>query len=109
MENKPVINIMAMDFDDPATEEEFNTWYNAHIDMLLTHKGMQKAARYKRIGDDEQVPKYIAIYSFDSLKDFEEYNVSPERTAGHAVGVKRPEGAKMRWRCQYELIKNWEK
>ena len=109
MENKPVINIMAMDFGDPAKEEEFNTWYNAHIPMLLKHKGMQKAARYKRIGDDEQLAKYIAIYSFDSLKDFEEYDKSPERTASHDVGVKRPEGVERRWRGQYELIKSWGK
>ena len=115
MQNQPIININAMDCD-PATEEEFNTWYSeTHIPMLFKSKGMKKVARYKRIGDDEKLPKYLAIYSFDSLEDFEEYSTeraaarSTERVSASEVGVKRPEGIESRWLGQYELIKSWGK
>ena len=108
MANKPIINLMAMDCP-PGEEEQFNKWYNdAHLPENFKCKEMKKAARYKRIGDDNTAPQYIAIYHFDSLKDFEEYDKSPQHLAAAKVPG-RPDGIRVRFRTQFELIKSWEK
>ena len=107
MPDKPVINIMAQDAP-PGKEEQYNEWTNKHLDALFKFKGIKKAERYKRIGTDEKVPQYIGIYYFDSFKDFEAYNKSPELAA--AIKTEgRPEGIVVKWRAQFELIKSWEK
>ncbi|MFC2006117.1 DUF4286 family protein [Chloroflexota bacterium] len=113
MENKPIINIRGIDCN-PEVEEKFNAWYNeTHIPMLLNFKGLRSAARYRRIGDDEQFPGYLAIYEFDDAKDFEEYNRSPEleavREEMKVSWPTEPKGYESKWRVQYELIKSWGK
>ena len=107
MTDKQIINIMAQDAP-PGKEEQYNTWTNNHLDVLFKFKGLKKAARYKRIGDNENVPQYIGVYYFDNFEDFEAYNKSPElaealKTEG------RPDGIVVKWRAQFELIKSWEK
>ena len=109
MADKQIINIVGQDLENPEMEEQYYEWYHErHLPELFKFKGMKKAARYKRIGDDATIPTYLTIYTFDSLKDFEEYNTSPERTVGARVGG-RPEGVKGTMRGQYELIRSWEK
>ncbi len=98
-----------MDFKNPEKEEQFNKWYNdVHLPENFKFKGMKKAARYRRIGDNKNAPKYLAIYYFDSMEDFIEYDNSPEHSHARSVPG-QPEGMMPRFRVQYELIKNWEK
>ena len=108
MADKEIINIMCQDLENPAEDEAYNEWYNVHLPENFKFKGITKAARYKRIGDDESAPQYIAIYHFKNYDEFNEYNTSPERAAAAKVG-KRPESVKVRMRAQYELINSWEK
>ena len=106
MPDKQIINIMAQD-SPPGKEEQYNTWTNNHLDVLMKFKKLKKASRYKRIGDDERVPQYIAVYYFDNFGDFEEYNKSPE--LADAIKTEgRPDGIVVKWRAQFELIKSWE-
>ena len=105
MPNKPILVINAQDCP-PGKEEEFNKWYNEHASAFFRFKGMKSVARYKRIGEDENVPQYIAIYYFDSQKDYEQYMASPEREAGMKV-TGRPEGVEIKFRGVFELIKDW--
>ncbi len=106
---KIIINVMAQDVDNPAVDAQYNKWYSdAHLPENFKFKGMKKAARYKRIGDDKSTAQYLAIYQFDSMEDFEAYNKSPEHEKAAKVPG-RPDGVKVRFRGQYELIKSWEK
>ena len=109
MADKPMINILGQNLANPEDEEQYYKWYHeGHIPEFFKFKGMKSAARYKRIGDDETVPQYLTIYTFDSLEARKEYEQSPERAAGmKATG--RPDGITASWRGQFELIRSWEK
>ncbi len=116
MPDKPIINIVGQDMENPAMEEQYNKWYrDTHRPIVARTKGLKSVIRYKRIGDDKTLPHYIAIYNFDSLKAFEEYNASRGTAAGGGTAAgagqvaSRPEGIVARMRAQYELIEGWEK
>ena len=110
MTDRPVINIIGTQCQ-PADDAKFNQWYNeVHIPMLLKFKKLQGAARYKVLGNPGDLPRYIAIYKFASLADFQEFGQSPEL----AEAVKEMEGTwgqkiEVNSRVQYELIKEWGK
>ncbi len=108
MPDKPVINIVATQCQ-PADDAKFNKWYNeVHIPMLLKFKKLKGVARYKVIGKPGDLPKYIAIYKFPSLKDFEEFGKSSELAAAQKE-MQGTWGQKIELtsRIQYELIKEW--
>jgi uncharacterized protein (TIGR02118 family) len=108
MANKPIINIVTTQCQ-PHEEEKFNKWYNeVHVPMLLKFKGIKSAARYKLISEPSQLPRFIAIYKFDSQKDFEVFEKGTEL----ADAIKEMIGSWGRRidtisRVQYELIKEW--
>jgi hypothetical protein len=59
---------------DPEKEEEYNEWYNGmHIPMMFEYKGMKKASRYLRLGEDKEYSKYLALYKLetDSVEEFD--------------------------------------
>ena len=52
---------------DPAKENEFNDWYtNHHVPFVMRAPLVIAAERYQRIGDDQEYPKYLAIYGFEN-------------------------------------------
>jgi hypothetical protein len=111
MQKKLIININAKDFDNPEMEEQYNKWYNAHIEENFKFKGMKKVERFKRIGDTAtDAPRHLAIYYFDNIEDFNEYEKSTEH-ANSAKVPGKPDSriVKPRFRAQYELIESWEK
>ncbi len=109
MAKTPIISIMGQDLDDPKKEAQYYKWYHdGHIPAFFNFKGMKRVYRYKRIGDDANIPQYLTVYHFDSLEARKEYEKSPEREAGLKVQG-RPEGVKVRMNGLYELIKGWEK
>ena len=111
METKPVINVRGMDCL-PEMEEKFNTWYNErHIPMLLKTGEIRSVTRYKRVGDDKQYPKYLAIYEFEDSQSFQRYEAHPELAAAiEDVKQTFPDGGvESKWRVQYEAIKTWER
>lgn len=109
MANEQVIIINAQECAADQ-EEDFNNWYNEHVSALFKFKGVKKIARYKRVGEDENVPQFLAVYYFDSDKEYEQYMASPEREAGLKVpGRRPPDGLTWKFRGQYELIKSWDR
>jgi len=111
MVDRPVINIVSAQCQ-PADEEKINRWYNeVHVPMLMKFPKIKGVARYKAIGKPDEPPRFIAIYRFDSLKDFEEFGASPEMAAA-MKDVKETwgtQGIGITSRVQYELIKEWER
>ena len=66
MPNNYLIQIVASE-STPEKEAEFDKWYtNVHVPMLFEFEGINQASRYRRKGDNEQCPKYLAIYEFES-------------------------------------------
>ena len=109
MQKKLIININAKDLKNPDMEESFNQWYGAHAAENFKFKGMAKVERYKRIGDNEDAPQYLAIYYFDSVEDFNEYEKSPEHANSTKVPGRPDSSIKSRFRAQYELVESLEK
>jgi heme-degrading monooxygenase HmoA len=110
MQKKKIININAKDFDNPEMEEQYNKWYSEHIAVNFKFEGMRKVERYKRIGDDSDAPRYLAVYYFDSMEDFKAYEKSPEHAESTQVPGKPDSGiVKPRFRVQYELIESLER
>ncbi len=111
METKKVINVRGNDCL-PEAEEKFNKWLEeTHIPMLLETGELQKATRYRRIGDDANFPKYLAIYEFEDRAAFKRYEASQALAA--AVADAKSTWAKggnlPKWRVQYEVISTFEK
>jgi hypothetical protein len=106
-----MINIRGMDCAK-KDDVKFNKWYNEiHIPMLMKNPNMKSVTRFKRIGDDPQYPRYLAVYEFDSPESFKEYNGSPEIAAAvEEIKESWPNGGlDFIWRVQYEEIKTWKR
>ena len=112
MGNFKVINIAGVECR-PDVEEKWNQWYNEiHAPMLFKFPGMKRATRYKKIGGDENLPQYIAVYEFEDKETLDKYMDSPERAAAledTSNRWKAGEDFKVVGIAQYEFIKSWEK
>lgn len=111
MDKNTILN-MAASGCSPENEDKYNRWYNeVHIPMIFKYKGMKKAGRFKRIGDDKNHPKYLAVYEFESKEALEAFPDSPEL----AVAMKelaetwKDGGLDLQWVVSYEPIKIWER
>lgn len=112
MEKKVMINILGMECSSEA-EEEFNEWYNIkHVPDVLKCNAIKKATRYKLKTTESEAPdypKFLAVYEFENEEKFNEFNNSPELAAAKEDTAKmfQKTGAKLVWRVQYEVIKEW--
>ena len=109
MDEKPVINIMGTQ-PHPEDDEKFNQWYNeTHIPLILKFKGIKGATRYRRVGDNEDYPKYLAIDKFESIEALQAYTSSPEFAAAMAEKNEtwKDRDFEIKWRVQYEPIESW--
>ena len=92
----------------PGKEKEFNKWYDeVHYPMALRTPGVVRGARYKRIEDDEQYPKFLSVTFIETEADIEKINSSETIKAAtedflqHAA----PEfGMQVRWLVHYRRI-----
>ncbi len=110
MADKPIINIVGTRCQ-PADDAKFNKWYNeVHIPMLFKSNKLKSVTRYKIVGESSGQPTYIAIYHFDSQKDFQEFGKGPEMEAARKE-MQESWGQKIEIasRVQYEVIKEWKK
>lgn len=111
MEDKPIINIIAIQCQ-PEVEEKFNKWYDEiHIPLLLKFKGIKEVTRYKIVKETEEYPTYLTIYQFESQKDYEVYETSPELAdAREEMNETWKDGCyEVKWRVQYKLGKVWKR
>jgi len=100
--------------DCPRGESEarFNDWYtNHHMVFVLRMPEVIRAERYERIGNDENYPKYIAIYRYENEKTLVEAQDTwiaqlgvPDRRKAYPDDV-----WKLRWKVSYKLISKQRK
>jgi uncharacterized protein (TIGR02118 family) len=111
MPDKSVLHIVATACK-PKDEVRFNKWYNeVHIPLLMKFKGIVEVARYKIAAESAQQPKYIALYKFNSQKDYEALSKSPEFAAAMKE-MKESWGdgeMEIKYASLYELIKEWKR
>ncbi len=106
MPGNVIIQIVASQ-STPEKEAEFNRWYSdVHVPMFFGYKGLKKASRYKRIGDDDRSAKYLAIYEFETKEALDGFAKCPEFAAAVEDFEKRKEavGFTMKWAASYELL-----
>jgi hypothetical protein len=109
---KHKIILMVANQPAPEMEAEYNRWYTEkHVPMMFEFEGMQKASRYRLVGENKDCARYIAIYEFDSKKDMAAFPKSPEFAAAvQDFDEKWKDGGfESKWGAAYELIKSWEK
>jgi hypothetical protein len=76
--------------------------------MLMKSKYLKGVTRYKSINADAKGPRFIAVYKYDSFKDFEEFDKSPELAAGlKEMGETWGNRVDLLSREQYELINDF--
>ena len=111
MDKNAVLGIGASDCR-PEDEEKYNKWYNeVHVPMCLKFKGIKRASRFKRIGDDKERPKYLVFYEFESKEAKEAFDTSPELKAAMEESKEtwKDGGLDLLWVANYEPIKTWER
>jgi hypothetical protein len=113
-EKKMASRFMLVVANEPekGREQEYNEWYTGeHVPMMFNFPGMEKAARYRLLGDNPECSGYLAVYEFKSKEDLEAFPKSREFAAAVAdFENKWHDGGFIRkWGASYELIKSWEK
>jgi len=90
-------------------EAKFNKWYDeVHIPMLMKSGKVMGVSRYKVVGKPGEALRYIAIYKFASMKDFEAFEASPELAAARKEMQETwGSNAEVTSRVQYELVKDF--
>ena len=110
MNAKPLINIIGT-ISSPEGEEKFNTWYNEkHIPDLLKLKMIKSVRRFKLKGKFSDYPKFLAIYEFENLQQYNKFINSPEVASARKDAEKIFEevNGKFLWHVQYEEIESWQ-
>jgi hypothetical protein len=111
MPENVIIQIVAAE-SNPEKEAEFDRWYTEeHVPMLMGSKSLKQAARYRRIGDDASVSKFMTVYEFESKEAMEEFH----KSSAFADAIKDYENKKeevgfiLRWAASYELIRSYKR
>jgi len=116
METERIIMVIGSD-SPPEVEEEWSEWYNReHTPDALKFKGIRKGVRYRLVDSatlnvtptpgGERVPKYLAVYEFESREALKEWDTSPERQHCVDEWTKKwsDKGPEIGWRLYYEPI-----
>lgn len=111
MEKMPLIFVVGTKVG-PEREEEFNEWYDkVHIPMVLKAPGMVRAARYRIVGAEDDLPQYLAIYELESEEAIKLWEESPEREAARQDSLKQQAetGFTVVCRGYYKHLGSWGK
>ncbi len=106
MAGNAIIQIVASE-STPEKEAEFNRWYSeVHLPMFCGYKGLKRASRYRRLGDDNNTARYLAIYEFGTRDALDGFVKCPEFAAAVAdfENNKETVGFTMKWAASYEMI-----
>jgi hypothetical protein len=76
-----------------------------------TNEQPVRAGRYKRVGDDENHPKYLVLYEFENKEAMEVFDSSPELIAAmkDLEETWKDGRIELQWVVSYEPIKIWER
>jgi hypothetical protein len=79
MKAKPILYLVALNFNWSQREQEFNKWYNElHVPDVLKAPGVIGATRYEAIRAQEAQPRYLSVYELESEEAIDFFLASPE-------------------------------
>jgi hypothetical protein len=79
---KPFLWIARIDYGDPETEAEWNTFYSSvHLQEILSLPGTIRVSRYECIRGRKKNPKYLSITEISGEDNIEKFSTSPEAIA----------------------------
>jgi hypothetical protein len=115
MENKKVLQVVAIECP-PETEEKFVNWCcKIHLPMLFKSKWVDRVTLYKiapvNLLEEHPRAKFLNIYEFKDRKSFEAWYSGPERAeARKEMEQTWPvKGYDIKLLTVYEPIKSWQK
>jgi antibiotic biosynthesis monooxygenase (ABM) superfamily enzyme len=106
-----MIQIVASE-STPEKEVEYDAWYtDIHIPMLFGYEGMKKVSRYRLIGENKDMAKFLTFYEFESKEAMDDFPNSPAFKAAIEDYENKKEGVdfKLRWAAAYECTKSLER
>jgi hypothetical protein len=111
MENAPVISIVSRYFL-PGEEGKHNDYYEkwffeAYVPFLNENVGLKGAERYRIVKDNPDYPKYIQLWYFKNLKEYQTFEKSEECQAVLSAMDANFPGTDFRWWAQYWVVNSW--
>ncbi|NLA73909.1 MAG: hypothetical protein GX846_00250, partial [Deltaproteobacteria bacterium] len=61
---------------NPGREEDYNKWYDRHVETFFGFPGLKKVVRIKcfqPMQNPDSCPQYVDIYEFDTREDLEAF------------------------------------
>jgi heme-degrading monooxygenase HmoA len=111
--NAPVIHIAARTFkpeDEERHRQFYEKWfYEAYIPLLSNATGIRGVDSYRIVEENPKYPKYMMIFHFSSLKDFQDFNNNAELNGVRRAGDANFPGQDYAWYAQYQLTQSWRK
>ncbi len=65
-----MIYMIEINYTDPASEPEWDEWYEVYLRELVTVPGIDTAQRFR--GDNATARRHLAVYTFDGLSVYSE-------------------------------------
>ena len=98
---------------DPEKEEEYNKWYDQHVETFFTFPGAKRIVRnkcYQPMQNPDSCPQYVVIYEFDTKEDLEAFLKSDASQAGRKEFEEGWKGfGEFLWSGWYEPVKELER
>jgi antibiotic biosynthesis monooxygenase (ABM) superfamily enzyme len=109
--NSRIIQIVASE-STPEKEAEYNAWYtDIHIPMLFGYEGMKKVSRYRLVGENEGLARFLTVYEFENQEAADKFHESPDFKAAIQDFESRKDELNfvLMWAASYELTKSLER
>ena len=87
--------MIEIDYSDPASQPEWDAWYDRYVRDLVTVPGIETAQRLR--GDNAAAARFLAIYTLASLSVYGEPRYREVGGGGHASA---------RWRAHIRRRRN---
>jgi len=98
---------------DPEREEEYNKWYDQHVETFFKFPGLKKVVRnkcFQQMQNPDSCPQYVVSYEFDTKEDLEAFLESDAAEAAKKEFEETWNGlGEFLWSGWYEPVKKLEK
>ena len=98
---------------DPEKVEEYNKWYDQHVETFFKFPGLKKVVRnkcFRPMQNPDSCPEYVVIYEFDTKDDLEAFLTSDAANAAKKEFEETWNGVgEFLWSGWYEPVKKLER
>ena len=98
---------------DPKREEEYNAWYDQHVETFFKFPGLKKVVRnkcFQPMQNPDSCPQYVVVYEFDTKEDLEAFLTSDAAEVAKKQYEEEWDGlGEFLWSGWYEPVKTLER